>query len=88
MLISVGRLKWNHRRRTVLQFCSTGGGAVRSSECRLYADQCVQMAGEAPEHRARLLDLAKKWCDAAADLKIQEEPPGDETLYGGRRPRL
>lgn len=88
MLMSGGRLKWNHRERTVLQFCSTGGGAVRSSECRLYADQCVQMAGEAPEHRALLLDLAKKWCDAAADLKIQEEPSGDEPLHDGRRWQL
>lgn len=46
---------------------------MHSSECHTYADQCMQIARNvAPQHRATLLDLARRWCDAADDLERHE----------------
>jgi hypothetical protein len=50
---------------------------MHSSECRKYAEQCLQLAPDfAPEHRKLVLDLADKWLQAAAQLSAHEDRPG------------
>lgn len=62
---------------------------MQSTECRFYADQCTQIARVvAPEERVLLLDLARKWCDAAEHLEMQERRSGDEKMHDGRRSEL
>jgi hypothetical protein len=44
------------------------------SECRRYAEQCLQLAEElAPEHRDLLLELAQEWRKAAEELEEFDE---------------
>jgi hypothetical protein len=46
---------------------------MQSSDCRKYAEQCLQLAPDlAPEHRKLVLDLADKWLQAAARLSALE----------------
>ena len=46
---------------------------MHSSECRSYAEQCLQLVRElTPEHRKLLLDLAERWREAAAELSARE----------------
>jgi len=46
---------------------------MRSSECRQYARQCIELASKArPEYRERLLEMAQKW-DEIADEKARQE---------------
>jgi len=46
----------------------------------------MQMArAVARGHRELLLDLARKWCDAADHLEMQERGSRDEKLHDGHR---
>jgi hypothetical protein len=45
---------------------------MHPSECRRYAEQCLQLAQNlAPEHRDFLLEMADKWRKIADDLDRQ-----------------
>jgi hypothetical protein len=56
-----------------------------ASECRRYADQCLQLAQElAPQHRSRLLELADEWRKAAEDLEELDEPDAHEGQFSNR----
>jgi hypothetical protein len=56
---------------------------MRSSDCRKYADQCIQIAGEvAPEYRARLLALADEWREAAARLEVRDTQSNNQQYDG------
>jgi hypothetical protein len=62
---------------------------MHSTECSFNADQCLQMAREVTaKHRELLLDLAKKWRDAANDLQTQEQRSGDEQADSARTSEL
>ena len=48
-----------------------------------YARECVRLAGaaETPEHRDRLIDLARIWMDAAlTEEEAEEKPPRPSSL--------
>jgi hypothetical protein len=47
---------------------------MHASECRTYAEQCLQLARSrlAPELRRALLEMAEAWRKAAEDLDAQE----------------
>jgi len=46
---------------------------MHSSDCRKYAEQCLQLAHElAPAHRQLVLDLGERWLQAAAQLGAYE----------------
>jgi transposase-like protein len=50
---------------------------MSASECRRYAEQCVQLAQRlGPPHRNLLLKWADEWEKAAKEL---EEPEGEDT---------
>jgi hypothetical protein len=48
---------------------------MHASECRAYAEQCLQLARHdlAPEHRQVLLEMAGEWRKVADELDAQEE---------------
>jgi hypothetical protein len=54
---------------------------MHSFECRKYALQCLEIAETArPEHRERLLELAQKWLEVAA--QIAELETGNRRNHG------
>jgi hypothetical protein len=48
---------------------------MHASECRAYAEQCLQLARHdlAPAHRQVLLEMAGEWRKVAEQLDTQEE---------------
>lgn len=49
---------------------------MHASECRSYAEQCLQLARTtnlAPEYRRTLLEMADEWRKVADELDAQEE---------------
>jgi hypothetical protein len=61
-----------------------------ASECRRYAEQCLQLARLtelAPQHRQVLLEMADEWRRAADELDAQEELFSDKRgeLFGNKR---
>jgi hypothetical protein len=54
-----------------------------ASECRRYAEQCLQLARElGPKHRDRLLELADRWRKAAEEIGKSEGLDGQEARFG------
>ena len=54
-----------------------------ASECRRYAEQCLQLAQElAPQHRKLLLELGDKWRKAAEELDAQEDQFSNKQMDG------
>jgi hypothetical protein len=47
---------------------------MHASECRRYAEQCLQLAQELdPQHRKLLLDWADEWRKVAEQLESRED---------------
>ena len=56
---------------------------MHASECRRYAEQCLQLARElAPQHRELLLELADKWRKVGEELDAQEDQLRNEQMNG------
>ncbi len=56
---------------------------MHASECRRYAEQCLQLARKlAPEHRQVLLEMADEWREVAEELDAQEEMFGNKRMNG------
>jgi hypothetical protein len=58
-----------------------------ASECRRYAEQCVQLAQQlGPQHRNLLLEWADEWSRVAEELEeLQELSPQEDQLSNKER---
>jgi hypothetical protein len=57
-----------------------------ASECRRYAEQCLQLAEQLePQHRNLLLGWAAAWEKAAAKLEEIEEQDAQEDQFSNSR---
>ena len=57
-----------------------------ASECRHYAEQCLQLAQElGAEHRNLLLELADEWRKAAEELEEFDTPDGQENWFSNNQ---
>ena len=61
-----------------------------ASECRRYAEQCLQLTEQLdPQHRNLLLGLAAAWEEAAAELEeieeIEEQDAQEDPFSNSRR---
>ena len=41
-----------------------------------YAQECLELARAMPQHRAKLMDMARVWTDLAAKAEAQEKKTG------------